>query len=263
MISRLSKPAGQRCSLPSARRAAPRRRCRVPRAAAEPPQQQPGAQPRPQPQPQPQPQPRRSVLLRASALPLAPLLVQAAIGSNDATTIVNSVLGAYGLPTLKASAGYKVWDDFSDEWSFEYPRGWVARRNSLRRGVVISDFQTADKVAVEELDPPPDGDLAAAAVAAAVLPGGGRLTQDDVLGLPAKGAVRVAAETVDGQEYLYLEFPSETITRSGYQIRRRNFAAAALRRGKLFVIAASVRGDQYNEAKRELLEHTVRSFRLR
>jgi hypothetical protein len=34
-----------------------------------------------------------------------------------------------------------VWDDFSDDWTFEYPRGWVARRNSLRKGVVISDFQ--------------------------------------------------------------------------------------------------------------------------
>jgi hypothetical protein len=40
------------------------------------------------------------------------------------------------------------------------------------------------------------------------------------------------------QEVLYLEFPSETITRSGYNIRRKNFAAAAVKRGKLYTISA-------------------------
>jgi hypothetical protein len=40
------------------------------------------------------------------------------------------------------------------------------------------------------------------------------------------------------QKILYLEFPSETITRSGYNIRRRNFAAAAVKRDKLYTIAA-------------------------
>jgi hypothetical protein len=32
------------------------------------------------------------------------------------------------------------------------------------------------------------------------------------------------------QEYLFFEFPSETITRSGYNIRRRNFAVATVKR---------------------------------
>jgi hypothetical protein len=40
------------------------------------------------------------------------------------------------------------------------------------------------------------------------------------------------------QEMLYLEFPSETLTRSGYNIRRKNFAAAAVKRGKLYTISA-------------------------
>lgn len=57
---------------------------------------------------------RRGTLLRASLAPLAPLLAPAVIGSSDTTTIVNSVLGAYGLPTLKASAGFRVYDEFSD-----------------------------------------------------------------------------------------------------------------------------------------------------
>ncbi|KAI8475652.1 MAG: hypothetical protein J3K34DRAFT_404001 [Monoraphidium minutum] len=203
---------------------------------------------------------RRALLLRGS---LAPLAVQLTIGSDDTTTIVNSVLSAYGLPTLKASPGYKLWDEFADEYTFEYPRAWVARPNSLRKGVYISDFQTADKVSVEVLDAPPDGDVAKAAVTAAVLPGGGRLTQDDLLTLPAMSQVDVSSETVDGQDITYLEFVSETITRSGYQIRRRNFAAGAVKRGKLYIISASARSDQYNDAKRETLRRTVRSFRLR
>jgi hypothetical protein len=59
--------------------------------------------------------------------------------------------------------------------------------------------KTADKVLVEELDPPADGDVAAAAVKAAVLPGGGRLTQDDLLSLPAKRAVKSSSAAVEGQ----------------------------------------------------------------
>jgi hypothetical protein len=40
------------------------------------------------------------------------------------------------------------------------------------------------------------------------------------------------------QEYLFLEFPSETTTRSGYNIKRRNFVVAALKRDKLYVLSA-------------------------
>jgi hypothetical protein len=59
--------------------------------------------------------------------------------------------------------------------------------------------QTADKIAVEVLGIPEDGDLATAAVTAAVLPGGGRLTQDDLLTLPPKSDVKVTSLTLDGQ----------------------------------------------------------------
>jgi hypothetical protein len=54
-------------------------------------------------------------------------------------------------------------------------------------------------VSVEELELPEDGDIATAAVAAAVLPGGRRLMQDDVLGLPAKRLVKTRTEQIDGQ----------------------------------------------------------------
>jgi hypothetical protein len=60
-------------------------------------------------------------------------------------------------------------------------------------------LQTADKVSVEELDLPEDGDITTAAVAAAVLPGGQRLVQDDLLSLPAKRLIKSRTETIDGQ----------------------------------------------------------------
>lgn len=52
---------------------------------------------------------------------------------------------------------------------------------------------------IEELDAPADGDLTAAAVAAAVLPGGGRLTQDDTISLPLKRQIKASSEVIDGQ----------------------------------------------------------------
>jgi hypothetical protein len=57
--------------------------------------------------------------------------------------------------------------------------------------------QTADKLAVEELELPPDGDLITAAVAAAVSPGGRQ--EDDTLTLPAKRLIKATTTAVDGQ----------------------------------------------------------------
>lgn len=34
------------------------------------------------------------------------------MGTDDARTVVNSILGAYGLPQLKATKGFKYFDDF-------------------------------------------------------------------------------------------------------------------------------------------------------
>lgn len=40
------------------------------------------------------------------------------------------------------------------------------------------------------------------------------------------------------QEYLYMQFPSETTTRSGYNIKRKHFVVAALKRDKLYVLSS-------------------------
>jgi hypothetical protein len=64
-------------------------------------------------------------------------------------------------------------------------------------------------------------------------------------------------------QHLGLQFPSETLTNSGYNVRRRNFAVAAQRRGTVYVLVASARGDQYTPAKAEVLKAVVQSFRVR
>ena len=65
------------------------------------------------------------------------------------------------------------------------------------------------------------------------------------------------------QTYTYVRFPSETVTRSGYQIRRKNFAVAAARNGLMYSLVASSRSDQFNPDKEKVLQHIVQSFRVR
>jgi hypothetical protein len=93
------------------------------------------------PGPRPPAAPPPAAASRLHPPPKTPTPNPPALGGTDATTIVNSVLGAYGLPTLAPAAGFRAWDEFADAWTFDYPRAWVARANSLRPGVVISDFQ--------------------------------------------------------------------------------------------------------------------------
>ncbi len=49
--------------------------------------------------------------------------------------------GAYGLPLLRTSPGYKLYDDTEAGFCFEHPRGWIKRKNTQRQGVYIADFQ--------------------------------------------------------------------------------------------------------------------------
>ena len=217
--------------------------------------------------------------------------------------------GAYGLPLLRTSPGYKLYDDTDAGFCFEHPRGWVTRRNTQRAGVYIADFQarpparpapacrrlhaphhfaacvshatrlcalpapqtpggaragqTSDK-AVLEIFPGAglrDEELVSEVVARVVAPGqdvGG----DARLIMPDQRRVKSEAGEIAGQRYMYITFPSETITRSGYQIRRRNFAVAAARHGRLFCLVASARGDQFSPDKEATLRHIVDSFRL-
>ncbi|KAG2500301.1 hypothetical protein HYH03_001879 [Edaphochlamys debaryana] len=207
------------------------------------------------------PQAGRRTVLHSFAAPL--FLAALTYGSDDPTTILNSVLAGYGLPKLPGSSGYKALDDFEQDFTLEYPRGWVVRPNSLRGGVYISDYNTADKLTVEVQALDPGADLVEAAVTAAVVPGASSGQQRDKLLPPPLSKVKSRTAELDGREYTYLEFSSDTITRSGYNVRRRNFAAACVKKGTLFVINASARSDQYDTAKEEVLRHVVESFRVR
>eukprot|EP00798_Chlamydomonas_sp_ICE-L_P029601 gene29601-17878_t len=81
-----------------------------------------------------------------------PAWAVSAAGSTDATTILNSVLSAYGLPLLPKTKGFQSLDDFDDPYYLEYPRSWVQRSNSLRGGIYLSDFQTADSSPLSSCD---------------------------------------------------------------------------------------------------------------
>jgi len=188
--------------------------------------------------------------------------VLALVGTRDPTTILNAVLSGYGLPQLRQGNDFTLYDEFEDDFTFEYPKRWVSRPNSLREGVYISDFNTADKVILDVV--PPSDDLISAAVAKVVAPLSAQ--QDDRLEMPNPRLIKTVSQAEhDGRIYFYLEFPSSTITRSGYSVKRKNFAAVCPgRRGQpALVIAASARSDQYSDEKRAMLERIVQSFRAR
>lgn len=219
------------------------------------------------PPPPPPPAPaRREVLLHSFASwavlgnILAPEFWQSE--GTDGRTIVNSVLGAYGLPQMRAAKGYKLYDNGLDPYVFQYPKAWVSRKNSLRPGIVISDFNTADQLKVEEFPEPPAGtSLAEAAVLKLINPAA-EVGGDSRLELPAAKRIKMDQREIEGKVYTYLSFPSETTTRSGYQVRRKNRAVVACRRGTAYVLGCSARSDQFNAEKEETFQQIVDSFRL-
>ncbi|KAL4430605.1 hypothetical protein ABPG77_005845 [Micractinium sp. CCAP 211/92] len=185
-------------------------------------------------------------------------------GSMDGRTIVNSILGAYGLPKLKASPGYRYFDDLDLPVTFEYPKAWVRRKNTLRPGVIIADFSTADKVCLEVFPEPRGGGaaiLAEAAVLKLINPAA-EIGGDARLELPPASRIKTEQREIDGKMYTYIVFPSETVTRSGYQVRRKNLAVVAARRGTAFVLGCSARSDQYDKEKEATFQQIVDSFRV-
>ena len=236
------------------------------------------------------------VSLAASAAPPAP----AAPDLSGSARLLNGVLSGYGLPTV-AISGQQQYQSPDLDYAFSYPNGWVMRRNSQRPGVVASDFQTADKVVVEVVsdrdadlrlfldarrDAKPnnavngadgadgangadafglgggddDAAVVATAVAACVAPGDS--TGDSRLELPSAKRVRRWRDADSGLSML--AFPSETTTRSGYQVKRKTVAGFARdeRRGRLYVVCASSRSELWSEEKERTLMRIVQSFRL-
>ena len=85
---------------------------------------------------------------------------------------------------------------------------------------------------------------------------------DSRLELPPASRIKTEVREVDGTTYTLIAFPSETITRSGYQVRRKSLAVAAARRGSVYVLGCSARSDQFDGDKQAAFQHVVDSFRL-
>lgn len=219
---------------------------------------------------------------------------EALLGTTDGVTIVNSVLAAYGLPKLRNLGGFSTFDDI--DYAFAYPRGFVGRANTQRPGVIYSDFNTADKVSVEVFDassappgkPPaldesatsaplpanelPDESLEAwvmSVVNYVISPSTAAQAGDARLELVPNRKVRVRWIQTDNAKrpYAYLmDFPSDTITRSGYNVRRRNFAIAVPSSEdggrRTYALIASARSDQMDAKKEQMLRTCVASFEV-
>jgi hypothetical protein len=164
-------------------------------------------------------------------------------------------------------SGFKRYQDEALQYTLMYPAGWVMRANSARPGVYGSDFKTADKLVVEVFAfSGDDGDtaaLAAAAVARVVAPGDSA-AGDSRLDAPAPRRVTLSGgDGAPGSPPLRLVFNSETITRSGYNVRRKHLAAVTRSRdGRAFLISASSRADLLDDAKLAQLTTIVDSFAL-
>lgn len=67
--------------------------------------------------------------------------------------------GGGGADAAARRFGLVEYDSPDLDYSFLYPKGWRSLRNHLRRGVIVSDFQTTDKVYVEVFSRPPRDEL--------------------------------------------------------------------------------------------------------
>ncbi|KAL3137046.1 hypothetical protein ABBQ32_006631 [Trebouxia sp. C0010 RCD-2024] len=203
---------------------------------------------------------RREFVLRSVNVAV---LAEAALNQSDPRTIVNSLLGAYGLPQLKGTPGFRAFDDPERNFLLEYPKSWVGRANRQRQGMSVSDFNSSDKLIVEIFPEPEQQSERVRAILEHLISPGQEVGGDSRLLIPSNQNVVTAEEQIAGQTYMYMRFPSETITRSGYQIKRKNLAVAATVKGTVYCCVASARSDQYDKLKETLLTHIIESFRVR
>jgi PsbP len=195
------------------------------------------------------------------------------LNTADGRTVVNSILGAYGLPQIAGSKGFRQYNDgFDDEdYTFIYPSSWVKRKNTLRQGTYIADFQTADKLSVEIFHLPEgisiqqrDNEKFAQTVVEQLLNPGKEVGGDSKIEMPRPGLIKSEIkQQEDGITYIYIVFPSSTTTRSGYDVKRKNSAVAAVKKGMVYCLGASARSDQWNTDKAALFSTIVDSFRIR
>ena len=100
---------------------------------------------------------RRAVALASVALlPLAPRRARAGVLSDALARSPSAPLPGFGFATYESP---------DLDFAFAYPRGWKVLRNRNRRGVVVADFESTEKIVVEIFSRPPMGELIDAAAA--------------------------------------------------------------------------------------------------
>ena len=282
-VSRLGVSIAPRARAPSRRGAAPRR------AGPSP------AGPRDDDDVVPSPSRRAVALASVALLPLAPRRARAGVLSDALARSPSAPLPGFGFATYESP---------DLDFAFAYPRGWKVLRNRNRRGVVVADFESTEKIVVEIFSRPPMGELIDAAAASVgdappgssaaetaaltstrdairrravevlVAPvaddagGDSKLETPAMRGVRTLGEERRGAEGAEGAEGVgagaplvdYFTFTSETTTRSGYLVTRRNYAAAANRGGAVYAIDASCTTADFDAKKAETYERVVRSF---
>ncbi|CAM9244422.1 unnamed protein product [Scytosiphon promiscuus] len=177
--------------------------------------------------------------------------------ATTATTVVNSVLSAYGIPMINDDGGftssYVKFDEGGQRTicAFAFPSSWVGSTRGSRL-FAASNYQTGDDLIlnVAQTEANTVQDLSALAIAAETM--------------PSEGLAKVSQEKASikgGVNYTYLTVRYNVTTRSGYDVERIAYVAATVRQGKLFTLATTISSERRN--KMDVTMNAIRaSFRV-
>lgn len=207
---------------------------------------------------------RRTILKALSLVALTTFPSPPPARAVSSRSVINSILSAYGLPTIRDISGYSpLLEQYATlVVQFQYPSAWiinrtlapVADRDGLRQanglmsrgtpnvplegrtsGLTVGDYRRAEGLSFFVCDAPSSAkhihQVPAAFIARLVTPGDARgLTPD----------VTVLRTSVDDDGYRILDTRYESITASGYSVgRRARVRATVLRDGKLYALAGT------------------------
>lgn len=172
-------------------------------------------------------------------------------------TVVNGVLSAYGLPTIREAVGYQtVVQQYGDSVvvTFQCPKSWVVRRaldgNAAQlgraSGLTAGDYRRSEGVALYVTDRQAD-------VVELVTPG------DAVRG---DGEAMVVRDTYEDGDVRMIETKFESTTRSGYVIQRRALTCAVVAPDRrLYALSASCSDARWRKMQ-PVLHSIVDSFQV-
>lgn len=199
-------------------------------------------------------------------------------------TIVNSILSAYGLPTLPDVRGFTP---LTQQYArlvvqFQYPSAWVVQRNVAPKtdsagllvgssgvvgpgdsplegrasGLTAADYRRAEGVAffVSALDKKESiSEVSSVFIAELVTPG-------DATGSAPE--VRVTKDVMDDDGYRVIDTLYESTTISGYTVERKaRTRATVLKNGKIYALNASCTATRWKKIS-PALETSLRSFQV-